>query len=322
MGNLNVVVIGPIDYAKDIGKKSTTSDITFYDQKRGETTLNLIEPTQYPDKLASLFYATSLATIALVVVEKIDAVFGECAVMLDCAGIKKGYFVLRNYITPEQLNPLIKGTVLQNYEFIDDDAIKIRERLLKEADKVDSKEPPSNISTGVVPIDHFFDVKGIGTVVLGTIVEGVIRRHDEVRVLPSAKIAEVRSIQKHDDDFSWSTKGDHIGFVLKGVEITDIDRGTVLTNDSKIKTSSSFNGKMEIVKYWLIPLKENMVLHIGHWMQFLPCRVESIEDSGDWRNPTIKLKLEKELVFLPGSTAIITHVDAKKLRVIGTMKLD
>ena len=121
MANLNVAVIGPNDYAKDLGKKGTASDITLYDLKQGTDTVTFIEPTKYPDRLAPLFYAVSMADRALVVVEAINAQLGECIIMLQCAGVERGCIILRNYLTADQLAPLIKGTVLEAYRFVEDD---------------------------------------------------------------------------------------------------------------------------------------------------------------------------------------------------------
>lgn len=56
MPNLNVAVIGPEGYAKDLGKKGTVSDITFYNLKKDDITVTIIEPTRYPEKLSSLFF--------------------------------------------------------------------------------------------------------------------------------------------------------------------------------------------------------------------------------------------------------------------------
>src|SRR4030066_1629878 len=128
MPNLNVAVIGSPDYAKDIGKKSTASDITFYDLKRDEVTVSLVEPPKYPEKPASLFFATSLADVAVVVVEQIGPTFGESVVMLDCVGVKKGYIVTKDYITQEQLSPLIKSTVLENYTMFANNQVQVSER--------------------------------------------------------------------------------------------------------------------------------------------------------------------------------------------------
>lgn len=56
MGNLTVAVIGSPGYAGDLGKKGTTSDITFYNLKRGDHTVTFLEPARYPERLSSLFF--------------------------------------------------------------------------------------------------------------------------------------------------------------------------------------------------------------------------------------------------------------------------
>jgi selenocysteine-specific translation elongation factor len=322
MGNLTVAVIGATDYARTLGKKSTASDITFFDHKKGDVTLTLVEPTKYPDKLASLFFAVSMADAAVLVVEQINPMFGETVVMLDCVGVKKGYIVLRNFLSREQLAPFIKGTILESYLFVQDDPVSIRESLMADAKRVESTEPPKQEeSVGSVPIDHFFDVRGIGTVVLGWVADGFLRRHDRVRILPGATEVEIRSIQKHDDDFEWAVEGDRVGIALKGVQIAELDRGMTLTNDPTMKAYSSVLAEARLVKYWLNPLKPGMVLHIGHWMQFVPARVEDVSNGDDWRRPTLKLTLQKDLAFRPNSRCVLAHLEGGKLRVLGTLEL-
>ncbi len=320
MPNLNVAILGPPEYAKEVGKKSTTSDITFYDAKQGDVTVSMVEPTTYPEKLASLFYSTSLADVAVVVVDEITPAFGECVVMLDCIGIKKGYMILRNYITPEQVAPLIRGTVLEGYAPHGDDSLTLRETLLSDARKMKTEEPGAKGHAGSVPVDHFFDVKGVGTVILGCVAEGALRRHDQIKVLPTDKQAEIRSIQKHDDDFDWAVKGDRVGFALKGVAVDELDRGTVLTSNGKVVMRKNLKGSTELVKYWQKPLTPGMIVHLGHWMQFEPARIDSIEGD-DPRNPVLSLSLQKDLVYLPGSKAVVTYLEGGKLRVAATLDL-
>lgn len=319
MPNLNVAVIGFPEYAKAIGKKSTSSDITFYDVKRGDVTISLVEPSKYPDKLASLFFATALSDFAIVVVDQIGPLFGECAIMLDCVGVKRGFIVARGYIGKDQIAPLVKDTVLEKYEFVEDDPIQIRERLFSQMSvpTADAEDP----STGSVAIDHFFDVRGVGTVVLGCVSDGAIRKHDRVRVLPLGAEAEIRSIQKHDDDFDLATRGDRVGLALKGVSVGQLDRGTVLSTDGGLVVREDVDARASLVKYWLNPLKEGMVLHVGHWMQFEPARIESVSSGGDWRKPLLRLKLQKGLVYKPGSRAVMTYLEGGKLRVMGALEL-
>jgi selenocysteine-specific translation elongation factor len=320
MANLNVAVLGSLDYAKDLGKKGTASDLNFYNLKRGEDTVTFIEPARYPERLAPLFYAVSLARKAILVVDAITPTFGETVIMLDCLGLKNGMVILRNFLSREQLTPLIKGTVVDGYQFVEDDKNAIRESLISEAASI-NVGCDSNV--GTMPVDHFFNVKGIGTVVLGCVFEGAVKKHDNLRVLPGTKTALVRSVQKHDSDYDCAGVGDRTGIALKGVEVDDLDRGTILTSDESIKPASSITGDAKIVKYWPSPLKEGMVLHLGHWMQFVPARIEAVKVEGDWHSPKLTLSLDKPLVYRPGagSQAALTYPEGGKLRVVGTVEL-
>jgi len=318
MANLNVVILGASDYGKELGKKGTTSDLTFYNLKKAENTVTFIEPNRFPERVAPLFYAVSMAHKALLIVDQINPAFGEEVIMLDSIGLKEGIVILKNYISREQIAPLIKGTVVDGYEFLEDDKNLLREKFIEDATKVISQQ---NAETGTLPVDHFFNVRGIGTVVLGSLAEGSIKKHDVLSVLPGKKTAQVRSIQKHDEDFDSAGVGERTGIALKGIEVEELDRGTILTNDKSIKQVSSLEAKASIVKYWPAPLKEGMVLHIGHWMQYVPARVEAVSAGGDWHKPVLKLNLDKMLVFRPGARGVLTYPEGGKLRVVGTIEL-
>ncbi len=318
MANLNVAILGSLDYAKDLGKKGTTSDITFYNLKKGQNTVTFVEPSRYPERLAPLFYAISVANKAVLIVDQINPSFGESVLMLDSIGLKNGIVILRNYITREQIVPLIRDTVVDSYEFLEDDKNALRERLISEVEKI---KMPAKSSTGTMPVDHFFNVRGIGTVVLGAIAEGMLHKHDELKVLPGDKTVLVRSIQKHDEDFDWASVGERTGIALKGIEVDELDRGTILTNDPSVKQTMSITSRANIIKYWPSPLKEGMVLHLGYWMQFIPARIEAAKFQGDWHNVDLTLKLDKKLVYRPGAKGILTYPESGKLRIVGTIGL-
>ena len=318
MGNLTVAVLGKLDYSSALAKKGTSSDITLYNHKKGENTITYIEPTRYPDRMAPLFYACSLAKKAIIVVEELSATLGEMLVMLQCCGVSSGNFVLRNYITPEKVQPLLKGTILENYKFVADEPTTIREELVAEATQTaaDAKK-----DTGTVPVDHAFNVKGIGAVILGVVADGVVKKHDTMNVFSGTKTTQIRSIQKHDSEFDSAEEGDRVGLALKNIKIDDVDRGTILTNDPTIKSSDKIEAPASIIKYWSTPIKEGMVLHLGHWMQVLNCKVEAVNDGNDWRRPTLTLSLEKEIVHRPSDRAVLMYLEGGKLRVMGTIEL-
>ena len=322
MGNITVAVLGALGYGASIGKKGTSTDITLYNVKKGEDTVTLIEPTRYPERLAPLFYAIGLAKKAIVVVDQIDATFGETLVMLQCSDIISGYFILRNYITKEKIEPLIKGTNLEEFQIISDAPVYLRDELLKAASQQNAPEVAGGQeAVGIVPVDHAFNVKGVGVVVLGIVVNGIVQKHGTLNVLPGTKAAQVRSIQKHDDDFDVAGEGDRVGLALKNVEVEDLDRGTVLTNDPSIKMATKLKAQVSLVKYWQTPIKEGMVVHLGHWTQFLTAKVEKSSDSGDWRHPALTLRLDKPLVFRASDRAVLMYLEGVKLRVAGTVAL-
>ena len=322
MGNITVALLGALDYGNSLGKKGTSTDITFYNIKKGETTVTLIEPTRYPERLAPLFYVVSLSKKAIVVVDEINAVFGECLVMLQCAGLGSGYIILRNYIPKEKITALIKGTILEKYEFITDEPMFLREQLLAEAAKQNPQETLAGHQTiGVVPVDHSFNVKGVGVVILGVVTSGIVQKHAMLNVLPGMKTAQVRSIQKHDDEFDVSWEGDRVGLALKNVEVEDLDRGVVLTNDPSIKTASKLATHANLVKYWQTPIKPGMVMHIGHWTQFITAKVEDVAESDDPKRPVLTLTFDKPLVYRPNDKAVLMYLEGTKLRVAGTAEL-
>ena len=169
MGNIMVAVLAVPGYAESLGKKVTSTDITLYDAKKDQDTVTFVEPTRYPERLAPLFYTVSLANKAIVVVDELNSTFGECVVMLECSRVQSGYIILRNYLSKEKVEPLIKGTVLEKFVFIDDNPAVLRERLLEEASEKKTNFLTETQSAGTVPVDHSFNVKGVGTVVLGVV---------------------------------------------------------------------------------------------------------------------------------------------------------
>jgi selenocysteine-specific translation elongation factor len=319
MSNITIAVLGEPGYAKNIGKQGTESDIIFYNLKKGEDTVTLIEPTRYPERLAPLFYTVSMADAAVLVVSAITPEFGETLLMLDTANVRKGYIILKNYLDPSQITPLIAGTVLEGYQFIDDNPIELRELLLGEARMREHAEDITDV--GVVSIDHHFNVKGIGTVILGGVQRGTIHKHDIMIVLPGEKKAQIRSIQKHDDNFETATRGDRVGLALKNIEADELDRGYVLTNDNSVKCTTIVGGQVHLGKFWPKPLWKDMVVHVGYWMQFIPGRIESIEENTDWKNPKITLTLDRELIYIPGESAVLHYLEGGKLRVAGRVVL-
>lgn len=74
-------------------------------------------------------------------------------------------------------------------------------------------------------MDHRFPVKGVGTVALGTVTQGVVRKHDALSNLPGGEETVVRSIQRHGRGVDHALQGERVGLALKGLGPQELDRG-------------------------------------------------------------------------------------------------
>ena len=76
-----------------------------------------------------------------------------------------------------------------------------------------------------LPVDRVFPLKGIGTVVTGTLWSGEIRAGDAMAVEPGGARAGVRSVQVHDHETEVVHAGSRVGVNLRGLDRDDIGRG-------------------------------------------------------------------------------------------------
>ncbi|HWG90270.1 MAG TPA: EF-Tu/IF-2/RF-3 family GTPase [Candidatus Thermoplasmatota archaeon] len=314
---ITVAVLGQPEVAKQLGKKSTESDITLYDLREGNADLTLMTATRYPEKPQSLSYVVQQADAALLVIEALTREIGEQILALDAAGVNQGLIVLRNYIQPEQVQPLLKGTTLENYAFFPDDLVKLRLRLGEFESR--AKEGATR-----VPIDQHFNVKGVGVVVLGTVKGGPIKKHDNLRAFPAEKSALVRSIQVHDVDVDTAHYGERVGLALKNIEVEDLDRGFVLAPDGSMEivpANGTIKARVRVTKFFKAGVKPDAVYFLGLGMQFTGLRASAtaaaIPAGGAGE---VEFTLQKSLAFEKGQRAVLWNLDDKVQRVVGSVE--
>ncbi len=76
-----------------------------------------------------------------------------------------------------------------------------------------------------LPVDRVFPLKGIGTVVTGTLWAGEIHPGDALTIEPGGARAGVRSVQVHDHDADVVRAGSRAGVNLRGLGRDDVHRG-------------------------------------------------------------------------------------------------
>lgn len=303
MNSINFVVLGDSSIAAQLGKKGTATDIVIYDRKTADTVYTWTAPTTFPDKIQSLMQAVNIAEYAILNVTKLDKFLGEQVMALDSVGLKEG-FVLHSYeVDREKLKTLLKGTSLANYQFVDSvDQLKQEIATLK----------PKNADGPVmIPVDHAFDVKGVGTVVLGVVKQGTVKVYDELVLMPGKKNILVKSIQMHDDPAESSSSPARVGLAIKGAGADDISRGDVICVPDAVRVSSG----AVIVRFSKSPffkgdLPENHTYMISVGMQV---RAAKIKFEGE----TLQVMPEKPIVYGQGQTLVLLKPDSQGTRIAG-----
>jgi selenocysteine-specific elongation factor len=92
----------------------------------------------------------------------------------------------------------------------------------------DGAERPAAVGGTRLYIDRIFSLRGIGTVVTGTLWSGTIGEGDELRVEPSGLDVRVRSVQVHDRPVERAEAGQRVAVNLPGIERAQLSRGDAL----------------------------------------------------------------------------------------------
>jgi selenocysteine-specific translation elongation factor len=300
--NINFVLLGDASFAEELGKKGTTTDISIYDKKTPDAILTWTVPITYPDKIQSLIQAINIAEYAILNVTKLDKFVGEQIIALDHLSMSQGYILHSYDVDQDRLKSMIKTTEIKNYDFLaDSDELRV---------KMSNLQPKSKEGSLVIPIDHSFDVKGVGTVILGVIKQGKVSVHDELTILPQGKKVFVKSIQMHDDSADEATSPARVGLALKGISAIDISRGDVICNPGYLSTSTLAKAKFKKNPYFKEEMGETHTYLLAVGLQLKPVKIRFLEDE-------IELELLKPLVFSPDQHFVVIKPDASGVRVCG-----
>ena len=143
-------------------------------------------------------------------------------------------------LVKEDIREFIAGTVLENSPIIEVDSISKKglDNLLETIDKKTEDIEAKNIEKNArLNIDRSFQVKGFGTVVTGTLTEGIVNVGDELVIYPKGIKTKVRNIQVHAKDVEKAYAGQRTAINLANIKFDDVKRGdTLATADSLTKT--------------------------------------------------------------------------------------
>lgn len=106
-------------------------------------------------------------------------------------------------------------------------------------------------------IDRSFTIKGIGTVVTGTLLEGELRVGQEVEICPNGARARIRSMQTHKQSIQVAVPGSRVAAGLTGVSTEQAPRGAALVSPGFFESTDTVGVKLRTLPTLSSPVKNN-----------------------------------------------------------------
>lgn len=302
--SVNFVVLGDQTVAANLGKKGTATDMTMYDKKESGVIRTYTTPSGFPDKIQPLLQTINLAEHVIFHVNKLDKFVGEQIVALDMLQKKTGLLSYTYDVDENILNTMIKNTVLTGYQKISQDKIK------EESDKLQQVSKDGNAR---VVIDHCFDVKGVGTVILGKVEQGKIKQYDTLKLMPAGIDVLIKSIQMHDDPVEEAVSPGRVGLAVKGVSPDQVGRGDLLCAPGPEQISTEMELEFTKSPFYKGDITPNQMCLVNIGLQIKPAKFASVSP--------LKLTLEKPAVYNKGDICVILKPESTSIRLLGSGKI-
>jgi selenocysteine-specific elongation factor len=164
---------------------------------------------------------------------------------------------------------------------------ELRAALARAAGERAAEEAPTRLY-----VDRVFTLRGIGTVVTGTLWSGTIGEGDELRVEPAGLDVRVRSVQVHDRAVERAEAGQRVAVALPGVERDRLTRGDALVAPRAYPVTY----RLDVALEELDDVPAALTVHLG--TADVPARVAR-------RGRFAQLRLERPVVAARGDRVVL-----------------
>ena len=260
--------------------------------------------------------------IVLLVVAADEGVMPQTVEHLDILnylGVKKGIIVLTKCdlvdedfisLVKDEVKEKTKGLFIENAPIVEVDSVSGRglEELVKKIDEISEDIEEKKIDAPArMSIDRVFSLKGFGTIVTGTLIEGKISIDDEMTIYPSEKKVKVRNLQVHGCDVKTAYAGQRTAINLSNIKVSEIQRGDVIAETGSVEESMMIDVNISLVAHCKKSLKHWDRIRVFHGTKQILCRIVPLnEDEIPYgESGYAQLRLEEKIVAKKGDRFII-----------------
>ncbi|PKB83442.1 MAG: selenocysteine-specific translation elongation factor [SAR202 cluster bacterium Io17-Chloro-G9] len=203
--------------------------------------------------------AIDLAMLIVAADESVMPQTREHLAILDILQIRRGLVVItKTDLVDEELVELVmaevedalQGTSFQGCPMVGVSAYtgaglpELREHLDRILDDTQSRQ---DLGRPRLPVDRSFSISGFGTVVTGTLIDGVLAVGQEVELAPSGRRARIRGLQTHNNKVDHTEPGVRLAVNLSGISRGDAQRGETLTTAGWLQPTRRLDARLKMV---------------------------------------------------------------------------
>ena len=240
--------------------------------------------------------------------------------IIEMLGVNKAIIVLtKTDIVDEEMVELaemeieefLEGSVFENSPIVKVSSVKnigMDELVSQISEQIKTIESRKCSAIFRMYIDRIFNVKGIGFVVTGSVLDGEIAEKEELFLLPkNGKKVKVRSLQRHGDTIDKISCGDRAALNLVGLKAEDYQRGMQLSNKEIPETA------MIDASYTLFDIENEtklwskVIFYSGTYESAARIHLLDKDKLGGGERGIVQIHLEKPSVLMNGDRFIIRN---------------
>ncbi len=142
---------------------------------------------------------------------------------------------------------------------------------------LDEAQEQQNIARPRLPIDRVFTMTGFGTVVTGTLLDGVFKTGQEVEALPQGIKTRIRTLQSHRHAVEIAHPGSRVAINLANVPRTELQRGNVITLPGQFQPTVLIDARVQLLPDAARPLSHNTQVDFYIGSEEVPASVRLLD---------------------------------------------
>ena len=262
------------DRLKEEKEREMTIDLGFawFTLPDGEL-VSIVDVPGHEDFIRNMLAGVGGIDLALLVIAADESVMPQTREhlhILDLLKVPRGIVALTKIDLVEEPDWLelveldvvetLEGTVLEGAPVVQVAAREgkgVKELMATLTKVLAESEPRADLGRPRLSVDRVFSVAGFGTVVTGTLLDGVFAVGDEVVLLPSGKTGRVRGLQTHKQKVERATPGRRLAINVSGLDVSDVQRGDLLAHPDDYHATRLVDVTLRVLPDAERPLRHN-----------------------------------------------------------------